>query len=432
MPDSPATVSGVTQEPAKLANLPAPIRWFREVLAILVWSFAFIQLLIFDVASELASRLPILEFVFRFRFLVLLGFIAVLWLALGNRRFRLFGGYVIAYPFVVVFWHLPRFLFQNWAVVVAFSPAVYSIFTTFRTSFVLFSAALISAFVVCLSHNRPFTIACMALLATYLGIHFVRRFRVAFSPSTVFADVSGTVRKAWEFVKNSEMAKRPEGLDPKSEEFKQKYGQNLLMIYMMTTGLYILGERLREVVNSRKLDLYFLGSLLYTFFLTSLIFALEYFGLERVIPGSFVGVSTPGLLDFIGLSFSTLMTSEISPLRAASGAAQVGLYLQLFGSLLIIVLLVFVVLTSIRERYRQDLDGVVSELRAASDRIGSLFEANYELTIAAAEAWLLEFNPAVVKWFVEHRHRGDHARQTATVIPVAEPDRPPDSVPPQF
>lgn len=252
MPDSSAKMSGVMQEPAKSADLPAPIRWFREVLAILVWCIAFIQLLIFDVTSELTARLPILDFVFRFRFLMLLGFVAALWLVLGNRRFGLFGGYVIAYPFVVVFWHLPRLLFRNWPVVIAFSPAIYSIFKTFRTNFVLFSAALISAFVIYLSYSRPFTIACMALLATYLCIHFVRRFRVAFSPSTVFADVSGAIRKAWELFNKSEMAKRPKDLDPKSEEFKQKSGPNLLTIYMITTGLYIFGERLRDVVNSRE------------------------------------------------------------------------------------------------------------------------------------------------------------------------------------
>jgi hypothetical protein len=93
----------------------------------------------------------------------------------------------------------------------------------------------------------------------------------------------------------------------------------------------------------------------------------------------------------------------------------------------IVVLLVFVVLTSIRERYKQDLDGVVSELRAVSDRIGGLLEANYQLTIAAAEAWLLQFEPTVVKWLVELRHGQDHAQEVAAMISAGEQPLPPDT-----
>jgi len=405
------TAAPVAGGATKTLRLPAPLRWVREVVALFVWGLAFTLLFVFDVARYLATRLPGLDWALRFRFLVLLGIIAGLWLLLGNRRFMLFVGYVIAYPFVVAFWLLPRVLFRNWAVVVAFSPAVHSILTTFRSSFVLFSAALISSFVICLAPSPSVVITCMVFLGFYLVVHFFRRFRVAFLPSTVFADVSGAIRNTWNRVKDFEMTKRPEGLDLKSDEYKQKFGQNLLMMYVMTTGLYVLGERLREVINSRKLDLYFLGSLVYTFFLTSLVFALEYLGLERVAPGSFIGVPEPRFFQFLGLSFSTLMTSDISPLKAASGLAQAGAYIELFGSLLIIVLLAFVVLTSIRERYKQDLDGVVNELGAASQSIGGFLEANYDLTIAGAEAWLLAFNPPVTKWFLKLRHGEQRARE---------------------
>ena len=72
----------------------------------------------------------------------------------------------------------------------------------------------------------------------------------------------------------------------KTGQAEQKLGQKLLGIYIVTTGLYFIGEQLRGVVNSRKLDLYFVGTLLYTVFLTTLIFAVEYFGLERMAAGS--------------------------------------------------------------------------------------------------------------------------------------------------
>lgn len=56
------------------------------------------------------------------------------------------------------------------------------------------------------------------------------------------------------------MAKCPQGLEPESEEYKKKAGEKLLWLYGTTTLLLFLSERVREVLNSRKLDLYFVGS----------------------------------------------------------------------------------------------------------------------------------------------------------------------------
>jgi len=296
--------------------------------------------------------------------------------------------------------------------------------SSFKVSFIAFVVALLSAFLISLTTYRPFIAGSMIFIAVYLVHHFFHRFRVAFSPSTVFADASGAIGKIWGSIKDSDLAKRPENLAPDSDEYRQKYGQNLLTLYMFTTGLWFFGERLQEVVKSHKLDMYFLASLLYTFMLTAILFSLEYLGLYRLLPGSFVGGANPGLIDFLGLSFSTLMTSEISPLKPATSIAQTALYIQLFGSLLIIILLVFVILTSIRERYRQDLDGVITELGIASNNIGSLLESNYELTIAGIEAWLLGFNPIITKLCLKIRHGEEEARQIeAKAGRSTEPER---------
>lgn len=391
-------------------RLPKPVRWLREVLAFSAWALAITHLLVADLSTLITGSAPILESILHYRLLVGLGCIAAFWILLGNRIFILFFGYILAYPFVLLLWTIPKFAFRNWAVAIAFSPAIHSILTTFRASFVLFTTALIASFAVCLANESAVVALGMFLTGGYLIVHYIRRFRVAFSPSTVFADVGGAVRKAWDAIRESTWAARPEG-DPQSERYQQQFGQSLLQMYMTTVGLHFLAARLKEVIESRKLDLYFIGSLVYTFALTTVIFGVEYFGLERLYPGSFTGVDSPGLMTFIGYSFSTIMTSDISPLKPSSDLAQLLSYFQLFGSLLIIVLLVFVVLTSIRERYRQDLGVVVEELGAAADRATVLIEENYELTIASAEAWLLEHNAQLARWLLRLRYGEERAKQ---------------------
>lgn len=391
-------------------HLSEPVRWLREILAISAWALVITHLLGVDLKFLNLSLSPMLESVLRYRLLVGLGCMAVFWVLLGNRIFIFFFGYILAYPFVLVLWTLPKFAFRNWAVAIAFSPAIYSTLANFRSSFVLFTTALIASFIVCLNSEPILLVLGMVLTGCYLIVHYFRRFRVAFSPSTAFADVGGVVRKVGEVLGKCTWATRPEG-DSESELYHQEFSQRLTQIYMITGCLYFLAARFKEVVESRKLDLYFIGSLVYTFALTTVVFGVEYFGLERLYPGSFSGIDSPGLIEFIGFSFSTIMTSDISPLKPSSGLAQLFSYFQLFGSLLIVVLLVFIVLTSIRERYRQDLDSVVEELGVAADRGAILIEKNYELPIAAAEAFLLEHNAQVARWLLRLRYGENQAKE---------------------
>lgn len=393
----------------KTKTLSPFVRWIREIIAIFCWSLALVHLLFFDVVSYLVTNYPKLEVVVNYRFLLMIGITALLWFFLGNSRFIYLVLYIIGYPIVILFWYVPRLLIHNWALFIAFSPAVHAIVTTCRHSFLFFSGLIISSFVVFLAQNPPLKITCMAFLGVYLILHYVRRFRTAFTPSTVFANLTEIIHSIWIKIQESDLLKPLEG-DPDSEGYKQKLGTNLLSIYAVTSLLHVFGERLQEVVKSRKLDLYFICSLLYTFFLTAIIFSIEYFGLEHLIPGSFTGIAKPGFFEFVGLSISTLMPKDISPLKPVSGLAQIFVYFELFSSLLIIVLLVFVILTSIRERYKQDLDGVVKEIGAAADSFRDVILSNFELTLAGVETFLLSYNSQLAKWIFKLRYDEDEIK----------------------
>ena len=253
------------QRAQKAIHLSALTRVIREIVAVVLWLAILIQLFVIDISGYVSTYLPAGEFVIRFRFLILLAVIAISWPVLRNRRFVLIIGFIIGYPLVLFFWRIPRLLFRNWPLVVVFAPAIHHVATTFKVSFLLFVAALVSSFIVCLVSSKVLVVSCVIILCIYLIRHYVRRFRMAFSPSTVFADASGHFRNIWKKIKCSDMYEFPKGLAPESDEYKQKLGQKLLGIYASTTFLHIVGERLREIVNSRKLDLYFVGSLLYKY-----------------------------------------------------------------------------------------------------------------------------------------------------------------------
>jgi hypothetical protein len=295
-------------------------------------------------------------------------------------------------------------------VLIAIAPAIHSTLRNFRMTFLRNVAAVISVTFIVVAENDVFIVGGMALLGVYLIWHYLRRFRVAFTPSTIFADVGGGFRKVWKVVKESEHTKPPK--DQKHPQYQKKYGDTLLSTYVATTLLYLIGERLQRVVNSRMLDLYFLGSLVYTFVLTVFVFAVEYFGVQRVWPGGFEGVADPGFVDFLAYSFSTLMMSEIALLRAMSEPALIVANFELVGSLALLVLLASVGITVARERYKEDFGSIVEQIRKASEGRGSLLEANFALTPSAAEKWLIAANPKLIAWVLALRHGKELAQKT--------------------
>src|SRR5690606_1966566 len=121
-------------------------------------------------------------------------------------------------------------------------------------------------------------------------------------------------------------------------------------------------------------------------------------GIHRLEPDHFMTATDAGLLDFVGYSLSTALNAGISPIVPATLLAQMLSYVEVVFMLLIAVLFVFVLFTSARERHRQDLDEVVSEIGGVSDRMGTFLLEHHDLTVAAADQYLLQVNPLLARW----------------------------------
>jgi hypothetical protein len=396
-------------------RLPRPVRIGRELAALLFWGFSFVHLFVADLFTPLVAALPEIEPVVRYRFLVLLALLAILWVALRTQRFLSFAGYIIAYPLVLALWTIPRFLLRNWATALVFSPAIYSVLRNLKLYFVLFTLALIGAAVVVLGSQAETIAGAMVLLGAYLAWHFAHRIRTAFSPSTVFADVGRGVRGVWENAKAISNLDKLQKLQPGTPEYEQAYVQNILNLYLFSTALAAIARPLKALHATRRLDLYFAASLFYTFTLTLIVFALAYLGLSKVEAGAFSG---PGsFVDFLGYSFGTLTHYQLSPLSPLSGLAQFLSYAEAFSSILIGVLLAFVIFTSARERYRSDIESVVTELSTASESLETLLTVDYELTLRAAEYRLLQVNGYIARYLLRLRYGADTAKQIEDEAP---------------
>lgn len=391
-----------SSQPASTRRSPSRAVWaIREGLAALLWTFLFVKLFAYDIDVFLLERFaPNLRPLLAFKFFAIIASVAFLWLVLGNQRFRSFVAYVLFYPLVILLWKIPKSLFRNWAVTIAFSPALYSLITTFRSRFIIGTFAILSALAITVSQNAALLITAMVVLGIYLCAHYAQRFRIAFQPSNVFTDIAQLVRKLWQHFREIAVEKELRAvaeLDPNSDEYKEKHRQNLSNMFIQILMLRFLAGRLREVAASRKMDLYFIVALVYTFLLTAVIFAFQYSALEKVAPGSFQLPGSPSFWTFLAFSFGTLLPSDFSRVFPHSPTAAVMAYLELASGFVMVIIFVSVLFAILRERYREDIDKVIEELNRSADTLDALIHREYRLSLEEAEAALVEANPDLVK-----------------------------------
>lgn len=210
----------------------------------------------------------------------------------------------------------------------------------------------------------------MIYLSSYFIRHLIYKFQRAYG-SNIFERLTNLIKTHGQKI-NVESILTSKSTSEKQEDSStpasvaSKY--NFSAVYLINWIFEYIAYKLHVVAKSRKIDLYLISSILYTFFLTAFIFAFEYFGLYRVDPSSFnkTGID---FWNFFGFSFNVLTSSDLSELRAVSIIAKSFCYLEVFCTILILIIMFFTILTAARERYLENLTEFVSALKDTARKI---------------------------------------------------------------
>jgi hypothetical protein len=374
--------------------------YVREFVAGGFWLFLFIKAFVYDLDLLITRALPILQPLYPYKFFLFLGLLSAAWVVLRTKRFLKTIGYVLVYPLVLLLWRIPKLLFRNWALLVIFAPAIESVLFTLKWRFAFGSLAILAALGIVLMHERGFLIIFMSVLILYLLVHYLLRLRVAFRPNAVFADVAKVVTSMWR--ESVKIYKRKDyeahsGAGQQGVEYEKKRVENLKQLYLNNLIWEFFATKLNETVSSRRTDLYFIVAVLYSFLLTVTIFGFEYYGLSKVDRGSFQVPPQSSIWSFILFSFNVIMTTEFSRIVPVSDTALSLATLELFAGVITLVFFVYVLLTSSRERYREDLRNLALGLTQSSKEIERFLEKSLKMRLIDAEDKIIEHDPSFLK-----------------------------------
>lgn len=369
------------------------MKTLREISAMILWAFIVVKVIVFDIDVYVFEKyLPSLRWTLNYRFFALLVLISVVLIGIRKKPFRWFFVYLVSYPLILLCWRIPKLFFRNWALTIAFAPALYDLLRSFRSRFAVMTGAALSAICIVLSSTFYLLIPSMVLLGVYLIMHLYRSLRKAYR-SSIFEGLGDLVKKLRVALEGGHHGLwKKEKYDPGTKEYEQQ----CLTFYLLNSGVEIVGEKLLKVAKSRKPDLYLMIFWLATVLLTSLIYALEYWSLYKIDALSFTANHTLSFWSFWGFSFGKLTPSSISAIAPVSVAATVLSYSELFCALIILVILVFSVLTAAREKYREDIADFVSEVGSLGRHLQEQFFQLYAVAVADVEIVLLSSNAVLI------------------------------------
>lgn len=369
------------------------VKVLREIIAICLWIFIFIKVIVFDIDIYLFEKfLPSLRWILNYRFFALLVLILVVLIGIDKKPFRKFLGYIISYPFILLFLQILKLFIRNWESTIIFAPALYDLVSSFRSKFTVMTIVAFSVMFITLSSSFYLIIPSMILLGIYLIMHLYRSLRKAYR-SSVFEGLGDLVKKLRISIEGGqhELWKK-EKYDPGTKNYEDQ----CLTFYILNSVVEIVRKKLLKIAKSRKPDLYLMISWLVTVLLTSLIYSLEYWSLYKIDGLSFMADHTLSFWDFWGFSFGKLTPSSISTIAPVSVAATVLAYSELFCALIILVILVFSVLTAAREKYREDIEYFISEVGNLGKHLQAQFFQLYAIAVVDVEKVLLSSNAALI------------------------------------
>jgi hypothetical protein len=375
----------------------AKLRWWcREIVCIFAWLFVPTKLFVCDIDSLIVNAtFPSLAPSLQFRFFLFLATLACCLLTMGARRFAFTCAYACFYPLVVTLRYVPAWFLRHWPLLLAFSPAIYSFIGSFRRSFALFAGAAVSGLLVLECDHKLLLIPASLYLAIYLARHCFRRYQRISRPTTVFADVASGIQKCSVVLKDATFQKQLAAKnDPTSSE-KSNDTNNYLAIYAYLAMLEIGAKRFREIASSRKVDVYLASTLLFTMFVTVVIFAFEYLAISKLQPNSFTP-ATAGFFEFLSYSGSIFNSQSISGIQAHGPLATAASHCESAAFVAITFFGGFLVLCGSREQHKHDIDNVIEQLGMSTQELSVAVKSEFQMTLRDIEAILFRVHADTV------------------------------------
>jgi hypothetical protein len=380
------TETVLTASPKKQAGAISRVNQIaREILAIVFWLYALMKVFVFDIDLFVFDKvLPEYAAFLKFKFLILIGVVAVAWLITKNKDLLIWFFYITFYPLILLFWKIPRAIFRqrSWSFAFAVTNAVISFFKSIKYNFIAGTSFLIAATIIIATSNANVLWASIAVIFVIVAMTYVNRFRAVFKPSSVF----GLYRKFFSGMRK--VGKQQFSLDDDmrvlskeqfSEKQLEKYATNLQTSVLFNRFCLFTARKLQDYQKSRLNIVSDIILLLILFVFTVISFALMNYGIHKIDAATFNTLMKPDFFSFLYYSFYHLSFSSIPQIVPATSISQGLSMVESLFSLLLVSILGSLFLSVKNQKYIDELSVAIGDIEAEGESMETFIKHEYKM-----------------------------------------------------
>jgi hypothetical protein len=352
-------------------------------IALLFWSYALIKLFVFDVDVYFLSLVsPEFVWLLNYKFVILLGVILIAMIATKSFTLGFTTAYVALFPFVVLFWKLPRFVWKqkSWLFAFAILNAIIGFIRSFRRRFISLTLFLISAVLILSSDNNYVLSVSSLIIFASIVRAYVLEFVRAFKPSAVFQ----TYTRIFPVIKKGDLLKVDasvrnlpvEMMTTKELELRNTGLQNIVLY---NRACLLISKKMRDYQRSGANVAAYVLSLVALLLLAIMAFAFINYALFKIDHSLYkFTYSKESIFAFVYYSAGSMFyaSNGLVPVEPLSQFVQL---IQFLCAVLLIVILVTVVFSLRNERYSTELEQVVASLEAEGRFAETLLMSEFNL-----------------------------------------------------
>lgn len=319
----------------------------------------------------------------------------------GRANFFAWMIYVLFYPFLQVFWKLPRYIIirQKWVLAVAILNLSLAWFQSLKYNSAILSLWLISFVVAIYSSNTTVVTIAAVLLAILISIVFINKFISVFRYSSIsrnFGAALTELQSKLESPLEEEIRNLP-AADANPKQLEKRISSLQGHVLMNRLCLFA-ARRVRDYENSGAPVI---GSVIRVLSLIAAViatFAAINFALFTVDPHNFEFSRQPSFFTFIYYSFNNFVFSSIKDFEPNTGIAQFASMAERILALLTGAILAALILSVQSARYSQELNKIIILMEEAGKKVERFIAEQYHVSdIEAAMAELEKFKSSMLR-----------------------------------
>ena len=362
---------------------------FKSILkfsfATTVWIFLTIKLFVYDIDLYLIHQIaPGLSSLIKYKALVIASIISVAWIYLGQSRLFSLISYISFFPFILIFWKAPVFLYKrkSWNLVFACLDAITSCYVSMKYNFITLTIFSICILLTFISNDRiVLTVSALTMLSL-ISLSYFRRLYFVLKPSRIYTCLNTVFH---EFNKHSESSFRLQeelrslSIQTMSEDQLKKWTGNLESSVLYNRFCLFSARKLRNYQKSGMNIVAYILMVFILIFMTVISFAAINMNLYKINPSLFEIKGNPGFFNFFYYSFNNLIFNSIPEIIPSGTYSQSALMIQAFFAAFLLAITISLIFSFRAQKHTEELDEAIKSIEAEGERMELVIRDDYRI-----------------------------------------------------